>query len=366
MLNIYCQILKSYLKTFGLNLGFFTWMFLVPAYLLFTHITLFLDNIFFYEYRRTQIKAPVFIIGNPRSGTTFLHQSLTQTGDFSAFKAWHLFFPSLTARILVKPIINRLISTNRSTIVPGKVGSSTDLDKVKTEEWLFLHVLDTQFLFIMTPLGFDDIEHSEIRLNDRQKPNRRQRSVKFLKGCLQRQIYYTGKEQIIAKMHFSTNRVKTLLEAFPDAKFIYLVRSPYETIPSDLSLNRNVIDFLWGLENIPHDKLVRYFERRYRSAAEMYQYFYDVIKHREVPTESFMILKYSCLIDNFMNVFNEIIFHTNIISSQQLQQSAKELNQKQKMYKRKHKVLTLEDFGLNKTKLAKELSFVFKEYGFEK
>src|SRR5580704_1043802 len=35
------------------------------------------DEIFFRGYRKVQIKEPVFIISNPRSGTTFLHRLIS-------------------------------------------------------------------------------------------------------------------------------------------------------------------------------------------------------------------------------------------------------------------------------------------------
>ena len=232
MLKMYYRILISCWKTFGFGLSFLRWSLLLPFFIFFTNLTLFLDRIFFPKYRKIVIKKPVFIIGHPRSGTTFLHHLLTQSKDYTTLKTWHILFPSLTARALLKPLVNYLIQTKHSSIVPDDIGHGVSLDKVEEEELLFLHKGDTQFVFVTTPLAFDEREHPDIRFHDQQPESRRQNSVRFFESCLQRHIHYTGKEQVIAQIHFSTHRIKTLLETFPDAKFIYLVRSPFETIPS--------------------------------------------------------------------------------------------------------------------------------------
>ncbi len=366
MLQIYYRILISSWKTFGFKVIFLRMLFL-PIFSLFTHVTLFLDNIFFPEYRKSQVISPVFIIGNPRCGSTFLHHLLTKTDEFVAFETWHVLFPALTARTLVRPIVKYLIKSKRSTLLPEQIsGSETNLEVIKTEEWLFLHELNTQFILTMTPLAFDKREHPAVRFHDQQPETRRRSSMKFFKGCLQRQIYYTGKEQIMAKMHFSTHRIKTLLETFPDAKFIYLARSPYEVVPSHLSLNRNILNRLWGIKNIPSDKLNLWLERKYRYDIDLYKYFYNLRKNKEISENNVMILRYNELCTDLYGSFEKIVNHTEINSSNQLRQVFRHQAQLQKSYKRKHSVMKLEEFGLTKEKIAKDFSFAFDEYNFDK
>ena len=365
MLQIYYRILISAWKTFGLGLIFCRWLLLLPLFSLFTHFTLFLDLIFFPQYRKVEIKKPVFIIGHPRSGTTFLHHLLTQAGDYATFNTWHIGLPSLTARFLLKPIINYLIQKDRSTIIPDRVGHKVALNRVEEEEFLFLHKLDTQFVITLSPLAFDDQEYSELRLHDKQPESRRKNSVKFFKGCLQRQIYYTGKHQVVAQIHYSTHRIKTLIEAFPDAKFIYLVRAPYETIPSHFSLNWNLFDYRWGLKNIAPERLKQYYERRYRYNIEIYRYFYELQKKQEITEDNVMVLPYEQLRANLYGAFEKVVAFTEIEISENLCQAIENQVQDQKNYKRKHKVMELDMFGLTKEQIAKDLSFVFEEYGLE-
>ena len=362
MLQVYYQILASARETFGLGLIFWRWLLFLPLYLLFTHTTLFLDKIFFSRYQKVDIKNPVFIIGNPRSGTSFLHTLLTQTEDFVSFKTWEIFFPALTARVFVKPIINFLIRRNLTQIMPESSGHGLYLDRVEHDEFLFVHRLDTQFLLLLSPLGLSDREYPELRLYDRQPDSRRHGSVEFFKECLKRQICYSKKTQVIAHIHFSTCRIKTLLETFPDAKFIYLVRSPLETIPSHLTLEYNTFKHQNRLHNIPEAKLKRYFERRYRYDLELYRYFYERQKKGEISPENVMVLPYNHLCSDLAASFSKIEQFTGIKATTSLRQAVTKQAEKQKKYRRQHKIIDLQKFSLSQEQIARDFNFVFLEY----
>ena len=365
MPKLYYRILLSSWKTFGFGFTFLGWLFLLPLLWGFTHFTLFLDNVFFNHYRKVQIKQPVFILGNPRSGTSFLHLLLTQTREFSAFEMWHLFVPSLTARAFLKPIVDYLVRSQWCTILPEESGHGLYLNKVEHDEFLFIHRLDTQFVNLLSPLAFDEQEYPELRLYDQQPEFRRKRSINFFRGCLQRQVYYTGKEQVIAHVHFSTHRIKTLLETFPDAKFIYLVRSPHETVPSHLSLEYNTIDHLWGVKNIPPGKLRRYYMRRYRYDIDLYRYFYTLQNSQEIPEDRVMVLRYDLLRSKLKEAFEKIVTFTGIEVSENLRKEVQYQAQIQKAYKRKHKLMRIEEFGLTQEQISKDFSFVFEAYDLE-
>lgn len=364
MFKVYYRIVISAWKNYGFGAIFWRWSVFMPVFLSFTHFTLFLDRIFFPQFRKTEVKNPIFIIGHPRSGNTFLHKLLTQTDEFVAFKTWHILFPSLTARVLVKPIINYLIEKNKSSIVPDNVGHGVSLDKVEEEELLFFHKLDTQFVWARSPLGFDEAEHPEFRYHDLQPPSRRFSSINFFKGCLQRQIYYTGKQQVVLQTLQSVHRIKTILKAFPDAKLIYLVRSPHETIPSHLSVLWFLLDLQIGVKNIPADKLHRYINRRYRYNIDLYRYFYELQKNQEISQDSVMIVRYDRLHSDLEQTFTEIANFTGIEPSDSLQRAVKEQARSQQYYKRSHQLIDLQDLSLSQEQIARDFDFVLKEYGF--
>ena len=59
----------------------------------------------------------------------------------------------------------------------------------------------------------------------------------FYRSCLQRRLYTSGPEKtMLAKATQSAGAVESLLEAFPDAKFITIVRDPSRSVASHVSL----------------------------------------------------------------------------------------------------------------------------------
>lgn len=322
-----------------------------------TWFSLFLDNFFFPGYRNIKVEKPVFIIGHPRSGTTFVHSLFNQTGETASFKAWHLLFPSLTARLLVAPVVNFLIRRNKTDLIPKEAGHHIALDKSEEEEMLFIHNHDTQFVIITTPLGFLDDEFRELRFHDLQPRDRRIRSAIFLKSLFQRQIYYTGNNQIFAQTHFSTHRIKTLMEVFPDAKFIYIDRSPQETLPSYFSLVNNVIDIIWGLHRFSTDQIKRFFEYRYRASLELYGYFHELCNSGEVDKERILIIPYNELKENLIDSFEKIVCFTDISVSPELRAEVEKQDEKQHGYQRAHDVRKLSDFGIDEDRMAKDFAF---------
>ncbi len=363
-MNLYWQALKTSWKLFHFNKHFVFFGFVILFFIvwsLLTNFFLLLDHLFFPGFRRIKIKNPVFIIGHPRSGTTFIHQLFTQTDEMAAFKAWHILFPAVSQRIFIQPIIRYLIRKNKTEIIPESAGHRIALDKVEEEEMLFIHNRDTQFAIIGTILGFADEDYRDIRFHDLQPRSRRIRSARFLKECFQRQIYYTGKTQIFAQTHFSTHRIQTLMEVFPDAKFIYMHRDPHETLPSPISLTYNTQDILWGMHRFRKDQLFRFFEYRYRASLELYQYFHMLWHSEKINKRRVMIIPYKRLREDLMGVFDEIVSFTGIRASRRLRLAVAQQAEKQRHYQRRHAVEPLSWFGIDENRIRKDFAFFFEK-----
>jgi hypothetical protein len=324
---------------------------------LFMKFFLFLDHIFFPGFHKVDVKKPVFIIGHPRSGTTFIHHLFSQTDETAAFKAWHLLFPSLTARVLVRPVVDFMIRRNHTDLIPKETGHHIALDKPEEEEMLFLHNQDTQFITAITPLGFLDDDFRDMRFHDLQPDHMRLKSAEFLKSCFQRQIYYSGNSQIFAQTHYSTHRIKTLMDVFPDAKFLYIDRAPEETLPSYFSLIHNVMDLIWGLHRFSSNDIKRFFEYRYSASLELYRYFHDLHMNGDIDENTVMIIPYTELRDDLTGVFERIISFTGIKPSRELRAAVEKQAEKQKQYRREHEVRSISEFGIDEIRVRNDFSF---------
>ena len=357
---MYMKGLRTIWRMYGFSPNFIFFCFVLVffrVWFLISHATLFADYIFFPGFSKVKVKNPVFIIGHPRSGTTFIHHLFTRTDEMAAFHAWHVLFPAISARKLVAPIIRFLVRHNKTVIIPEDTGHGIALDKVEEDEMLFLHILDTQFLLVGSPLGFAPDEYREFRFHDLQPKHRRLRSARYLKHCFQRHIYYTGKTQIFAQTHFSTHRIRTLMEVFPDARFIYMHRPAEETLPSYMSLNYHTLDALWGVHRFTKEQLDLFFEYRYRASVELCRYFYDLWQAGGLNRKKVMILPYDRLLRELPEVFNEIINFTGITPSPALREAVARQAEKQRGFKRGHQVLGLEAFGISEDRVCRDFAF---------
>ena len=324
-------------------------------------ITLFLDRIFFPKFQNVVVKQPVFIIGHPRSGTTFMHKLFTQTDEMAAYYSWHLLFPAISARIFIKPIVDFFQRRQMTTIFPESTGHHVAIDNVEEEELLFIHNIDTQFAVILSPLGFLEDTFDKLRFHDHMPDSHRLGSAGFLKSLFQRHIYYTGKKQIFAQTHFSTHRIKTLMEVFPDARFIYMHRLPEETLPSYFTLTHNILDQLWGTAKFKSDQIKQFYEYRYKASVDLYRYFYDLWQNNEIDKSRVLIIPYDQIKEDLIGVFNRVVEFTGIEHSEALCSAVKRQAAKQKQYQRVHEVLPLENFGIDSNRLKKDFAFLYEK-----
>lgn len=326
-----------------------------------------LDHIFHPGHRTCRVERPVFILGHPRSGTTFLHRLVTQTGEHPAFQTWELLTPSLTLRTLVRPLVSALArwmgrGFHDSEAVFKDGAHEVRADTIEEEELLFLFNLDSQFLTLFTPVGFHEDDPCDLAFADHQPPARRRASVEWLRACLQRQIHATGKTRVVAKLPYSTLRVRSLLEAFPDARFVYLVRSPLETIPSHLSLHEGFFEQRYGTASIPPELLERYFRRRYRYNVALYRSFYELTQDGVLGPDQLMVIPYPELRRDLEGVFDRFVDFCGLSPSPALRQAVSTQATRQAAYTRTHRNRSVEAFGLTEEEVMRDLGWVYDAY----
>lgn len=359
----YFRILYLSIVTFGLGKEFIYFMTWLPLKFVCINITMFLDNLFFPAYRKTEIRKPVFIIGHPRSGTTFLHRLLTNGGEFSVFKSWEISYPSLTLRHLMRRKMNAVRGKHIHEAGSAELGHERGPDSIEEDEFLFCHILDTQLITISTPIGFAEKGYDELCFNDEQ-PHRRG-SVRFLQGCFKRQIYYTGKSQIIAKMNYSLFRIKTLLEYFPDAKIIYMDRSPLKTIPSHFTLQYSLLQHHFDLNRVSTHKLERFFKNRYNYNLLYYKQFKKLMSSNAISEDQIMVIPYTSLRGDLGGTIEKIKGFTKIKFSEEFENRIKNQIQRQSSYQRKHSVFPLNYFFLTESNILHDFDFVSARYNFD-
>jgi hypothetical protein len=204
-----------------------------------------LDYVFFPRLWRQQVQQPVFIVGHARSGTTLAHRLLSADGDrFNEFLYWEMFFPSLLEKKLIRGlgVLDRLCLGGR---VRGR------LEKLDDELFgAFRHMHDMSFwnaeedqfamraAFVtqqwstdMPVMDIIDLFHLD------RMPSKRGPWLRYYRGVVKRQLLLNGGQRIhLSKNPVMCGWVESLIGAFPDARFIVMVRNPLECMPSLLKL----------------------------------------------------------------------------------------------------------------------------------
>ena len=205
----------------------------------------FLDDILFPAYKNQPIEKPLFILGNLRSGSTFLHRLLSRDSDtFTSLTTWDIYLtPSVTQKKLtqlVARIDNKLgghlhralHAFDRATLGKIKI-HQISFFQPEEDENIHLHIWDGYFVTFLFPFmdEFPNYQHFDEALS----PEHKRHIMSFYRSMLQRHMYATGKKHFVAKNPAFSAKIETLVEFFPDVRIIYLARNPLDMLPSTVS-----------------------------------------------------------------------------------------------------------------------------------
>lgn len=183
-------------------------------------------------------KDPVFIIGHWRSGTTFLHELLSQDPQFCFVSLWNTLLPESFP--LFDPLKNLFSHFLPRTRPMDNI--EVDIDAPYEEEaglaalslWSFFHALhfpknaEEQYLKSVHFLGLSSSEKDQWKL--------------IYKNFLKTISYSNNGKQLLLKNPANTGRISVLLELFPNAKFIYIYRNPYNVYLSTVKMRNKVLE----------------------------------------------------------------------------------------------------------------------------
>jgi hypothetical protein len=217
---------------------------LYPFLAVFDWIFFALDHVFYPGFRSVQVRAPIFVLGNARSGTTHTQRLLAGDADrFSYFRTWEILLPSIVQRKLVRAIgrfDERFLGGRIAAKVFGKEDATLGkarrmhdwrLTGAEEDGFLSLHTFGSGTLNVIFPYGRELAPLND--LDTLASPRHREQWLDFYEGCVKRQLYWEGCDRtFISKNPGFSKKVRSLRARFPDARFIFPVRHPAETTPS--------------------------------------------------------------------------------------------------------------------------------------
>lgn len=200
------------------------------------------DEILFSSYRSISITKPLFVLGVPRSGTTWLQRVLANDTSLTTLSlAEAVFMPSISQRMCFR-LFGRLLAPLSGLFrkIPFNPLKTMDaIHKIRLDEpeedFLLFIPLHACFLFaLICPHSkrYWDMSRFDEALTEREQKT----ILHFYRRCLQKHLYVHGRElTILSKNPSFTPLVASLLSCFPDARIVACVRNPQEVVPSQLN-----------------------------------------------------------------------------------------------------------------------------------
>ena len=317
-----------------------------------------LDRLIYPNIFKQQLAKPIMIVGNPRSGTTFLHRYLVRNNVGVGSQLWQMLYPSILLQKMIKPILPYLekISPTRHH---STAAHKTSLQSVETDDAsLFFRYLDGFFLY-----GFI-LSWSPTNLFSWVDPLERdtsRRDYKWMESIWIRNQFISGNNRTVGKLFsLSANLPKFLLQ-FPDSKILYISRDPLSVIPSGLSLVTGVLDKKFGFWKLSAEKRGHFIKRLYHGLVQLMLRFHSDWTENKIDKSKVMIVPFNRMMSDFDTLMQEILDFTDHEISNELKNDIKETAKKQSQFQSGHKY-DLEKFGLNEEQIRSDCDLIYKTF----
>jgi len=352
------EFLNVYFRTFGFKPKFIFFLLFRLFFRTFIEISCFFDRIFFSDSKKQKLKNPVFIMGHPRSGTTFLHRFIAENNSsFRGIKLWELLIPSIFARNLISPLFKMFPSLTKKKLYDPAIHKTGFMFEETDDAAVFFRYFDGLFYWLFVsawkknPTRNIEQELKKIAGNEK--------NIRFL-NVLYRKHMLNDNRRLISKSFSFIFNLEEIKKSNPDAKFIFMVRDPMETIPSAMSLERSIQNQLNGFSGLKKEKQLAYFGIVYQASQFFYKSFEEIIENKE---DSILVITYNRLKMNFGETMKEIIGFTGMDCDEQFLDKIKEQEARQKSFASEHKY-SPEEFGLSEEMIKRDFDFIYRKYNF--
>jgi hypothetical protein len=350
-----------------------------PLYLLvelMTWLGFLMDEILFRDYHDVEIKGPVYIVGNPRSGTTFLQRLLARDErTFISMRTWEMLLaPSVTMRKVFWALsaldsrlgspLARLLGILEEGWQEDNVVHRIALRAPEEDEYLLIHIFSTLKIWLYVAM-LDEAER--YTYFDSQMPEEdKERMMRFYTHCLQRHLYAHGEgkatDAVAARNYLAKNphfspMVDTLYNHFPDVKVIYLARNPLDMIPSYVSLKENE----WQLLG---DPAKAYASREYILDMAHHWYIYPLERLDQAPRNSAIVVDFNDLVDDARGVVTKIYERFGLELSPAFDQILRQATERARNHESGHEY-SLQEMGLTRERIVREYREVFERFDFD-
>lgn len=341
---------------------------LLPPLALLNAVCFALDPLFFPGFRRVEIRAPVFIVGHARSGTSLLHRLMCADRErFSWFALYEMFLPSLLQRKLVRALARwderffssalarRIAAWEDRAFAKGRQMHPMSLTGPEEDEFLLAVPFSSGTVSMLFPYLRELLPYARF---DTDLPERKRRRVmRFYRECVRRQLWLNGAHKThLAKNPVFSDKVATLVEFFPDARFVVTLRSPYQTIPSlQKMMRRN-----WKASDVREERIRDSLAVLFENSVHHYLHPFEVLDAR--PGTTWTTVRYEDLLEKPRETLLALYRALGLPVSAQLEQSLLEEESRAREYRAEH-LYSLAEFGLQAGEIRRRLAPLVERFG---
>jgi hypothetical protein len=327
-----------------------------------------LDHVFFPGFKRQPVRRPVFIIAPPRSGTTLAQKLMAKdTEQFACVRLYETIFPSVTFHRCFDAVawLDRHCGRPFSRVAAWAerrfFGGWEDLHSMRFNEpeeddGFFVYTFVTEAIFLLFPYvkelwgaGFCDALPAE----------ERRKVMRYYRSCLQRHLYAVGPDKtLLAKATQHSGAVHSLLEEFPDARIVTIIRHPAESIASHVSVFYPV----WRVIDPATRKDAPQSRHYAELASAWFRHLWEA--RLRVPPENYHCVRYEELARDPKGAVEKVYRHFGLPQSAACARTLDEATRRQRDFKSKHKY-SLEEYGLDRAWLRREVGEVIDFYELE-
>ncbi|MGL4410929.1 MAG: sulfotransferase family protein [Bacteroidales bacterium] len=210
---------------------------------------------------------PVFILGHWRSGTTFLHTILSLDDHFGYNTTYQTVFPNLMlfGQSFFKKSMAYLMPDKRPTD-----NMELNVDLPQEEEFALSNLTPVSYYnFWFYPKRWSEFTDKYLTFKDASNEELEEFKTTF-RELVKVSLHNTNGTQFLSKNPPHTARVKEILEIYPNAKFIYLMRNPYTVFESTRSFFTNTIQPL-KLQDITESEIEEHIIDVYKIMYDKYE-----------------------------------------------------------------------------------------------
>lgn len=338
----------------------------VPLVASFHAVCFFLDGILFPGLHRIRVRAPVFLLGHARSGTTLLHRLMSRDAErFSSFRLYELYFPSLLQKRAIRAFaafdrrfLGGFFERRVKAWDEKRYGATRDihpmsLTQPEEDDFLFYWSCASGTWMLKIPaMGEIDFYHL-----DRAPERKRRRVQRFYADCIRRQLHLNGADRVhLCKAPHFAGRVESLIESFPDASIVVTMRNPHETIPSLLKLMK----VGYTLRGFDEERMARSLAVLAEQSFHTYEHPLEVLARH--PETRRAIVDYRELVAEPKRTVARVYEALELPLAPSYEALLDEEQKRARKHETRHRY-TLSEFGLDKDAIERRLAPLFERHG---